>query len=70
MIQNKTVLNCEVDKVWHWTDWRVSLQHGTADSRTHTPDMPNISSCPRHLAILNQLGEEALRFTRGSSGNS
>ena len=48
----------------------VSLQHGTADSRPHTQDMPNVRSCPRqHLAITHKLGEETLRFTGGSSGN-
>ena len=57
-------------KVWHWTDWRVSLQHGTADSRPHTPDMPNVRCCPRpHLVITHKLGEETLRFTGGSSGS-
>ena len=56
--------------VWHWTDWRVSLQHGAADSKPHTPDMPNVRSCPRqHLAITHKPGEETLRFTGGSSGN-
>ena len=36
----------------------------------HTPDMPNVRSCPRqHLAIIHKLGEETLRLTGGSSGN-
>ena len=56
-------------KVWHWTDWRVSLQHGTADSRPHTPDMPNVRSPRHHLVISHKLGEEILQLTEGSSGN-
>ena len=58
------------NKVWHWTDWQMSLQHRTADSRPHTPDMPNVRSCLRqHLAITHKPGEETLQLTGGSSGN-
>ena len=48
-------------KVWHWTDWRVSLQHWTADHILHTCPTPR-----QHLAIAHKLVEETVY---GSLGN-
>ena len=62
---------CQWYKVWSCHCCHTSAS-ATWDRRPHTPDMPNVPSCPRHhLAITHKLGEETLwvHWSGVSSGN-